>query len=383
MSKLLIVTTVPETLATILKSQPKYLSQFYKVEIATSRGETFEAVAQNEGVQVHAVSMERGISPLRDLLSLFNFIKMLQVVRPDIVHSYTPKAGLISMLGAWIARVPVRVHTFTGLIFPTSHGFRRFLLLTIDKFICACATHVVPEGNGVRTELIRHGVCARPSEVIGSGNIAGIDTAHYDPSLLECRDAAAALREEMGIGKDEFVFCYVGRLNRDKGLEELIEAFSSLQGAHLLIAGSLDLSAPVSERLMDAIASHPRVHHLGFVEDVRAVVLASAVLVLPSYREGFPNVLLQACALEVPAIATDIIGSNEIITARSNGWVVPARDSASLHKAMNEAMQLGHAELNDMGRVGRSLVIKKFERRNHWERMRRFYDGLLIKRVHE
>lgn len=383
MSKLLIVTTVPETLATILKSQPKYLSQFHNVEIATSQDETFKVVAKNEGVRVHAVPMERGISPWRDLLSLFYFIRMLQVVRPDIVHSYTPKAGLISMLGAWITRVPVRVHTFTGLIFPTSRGFRRFLLLTIDKLVCACATHVVPEGNGVRTELIRHRVCAQPREVIGSGNIAGVDTAYYDPSLLECREAAAALREKLGIEKSEFVFCYVGRLNKDKGIEELIEAFSSLQGARLLIAGSLDASAPVSQHVMDAIASHPRVHHLGFVEDVRAVVLASSILVLPSYREGFPNVLLQACALEVPAITTDIVGSNEIITAGSNGWVVPARDTTSLREAMNEAMRLGRNQLSAMGRSGRNLVLEKFERRSHWERMRQFYDGLSKKRVHE
>ncbi|WP_354686947.1 glycosyltransferase family 4 protein [Cupriavidus necator] len=382
MPKIVIVSTVPETISVILRDQPRFLRQHFDVEVVSSPGEACRVIAQNEGVHVHTVRMERGISVLRDVLSVLAMIRVLRRARPTLVHSYTPKAGLVTMLAAWVCRVPVRTHTFTGLIFPSSRGLRRQLLIWVDRLICACATHVVPEGNGVRNDLVSWRITGKPLQVIGNGNIAGIDLDHFSPDAAGQHEAAAQLRARLGIGAEAFVFCYIGRLNRDKGLPELLAAFAQMpQHCHLLLVGDLDLTAPADGATLAALRAHPRVHETGFVDDVRPALRASDVLVLPSYREGFPNVVLQAGAMALPVVATDINGSNEIIEPGINGWLVPVRDAAALAQAMLQAEQATPAEREALGRRARQRICERFERREHWERLLAFYRGLLGPRV--
>lgn len=376
--RILIATTVPETLATILKNQFRYLAGHFQVVLATSPGNTFIQVEKNEGVVVHPVPMSRGISVLRDLVSLFRMARVLGRVKPRLVHSYTPKAGLVVMLAAWLCRVPVRVHTFTGLIFPTSHGFRRKLLIWVDRLICACATHVVPEGRGVKTDLETFRITRKPLHVIGYGNIAGVDTDYFSAAAPGIGEAALALRRGLLIRPEHFLFCFVGRLNRDKGLSELTQAFGLMPStAHLLLVGGLDQTAPIDAATLLAIESHPRIHQLGFLDDIRAALQAADVLVLPSYREGFPNALLQAGSMGLPVIATDINGCNEVIESGRNGWLVVPRDVGSLHAAMRQALDVPVSTRDEMGRQARAVVRQRFERQEHWERMLKFYQELL------
>ena len=377
-ARLLVVTTVPETFLTILRDQPRFLGKFLDLQLATSPVAEFDRIASGEGIPTNSVIMQRGIHPAHDFLSIFRMLAVLSKVRPDIVHSYTPKAGLVTMLAAFICRVPIRVHTFTGLIFPTQSGLKRKLLVWTDRLICACSTHVVPEGEGVKNDLVRFSITKKRLEKIGHGNIAGVDTTHYSRLASHVGGDAAQLRARTGLTDRDFVFVFVGRLNRDKGIKELISAFNSLDNEpHLLLVGAEDHTAPIDAATLEAIDRNPRIHKLGFQTDIRPALAASNVLVLPSYREGFPNAVLQAGAMELPVIATDISGSNEVIEPEFNGWIVPPRQIRPLGSAMSEAMKRPKFELESMGKRARSRIKERFEREDHWNRMLEFYTACL------
>ncbi|MFC5547918.1 glycosyltransferase family 4 protein [Massilia aerilata] len=371
-------TTVPETLATILARQPRYLADFFDVTLVTSPGQELKKVAAREEVTVMAVPMVRGISLIKDITSVISMCQSIRRVKPSIIHSYTPKAGLVCMLAGWICGVPIRIHTFTGLIFPTELGFRRRLLVWTDRILCACATHLVPEGEGVKRDLERYRITKKPLNVIGYGNIAGVDASFFAPTALGVAPSATCLRNRLGLKDDDFVFCFVGRLNKDKGLSELLAAFKTLpQTANLLLVGKIDVTSPLLQRDIEIIRSHPRIFELGFVDDVRPALAVSNVLVLPSYREGFPNVLLQAGAMELPAIATDINGCNEIIEKNFNGWLVPAREVKPLADVMLYALEASRTLLREMGKRARIRVTERFCQKDHWKRMVLFYRNVL------
>lgn len=375
--RLLIATTVPETLAIILRDQPRYLAQHFDLALVTSPGDEFDRLLA-EGVPVHQVPMQRGISPLNDFWSVCRMVWLMLRLRPQLVHSYTPKAGLVCMLAGWVCRVPVRVHTFTGLIWPTAQGWQQRLLKAVDRLLCACATHIVPEGAGVQLDLQAGRITQKPLQVIGYGNIAGVDVAHFSPQAPELDASATGLREAFGIQDTDFVFVFVGRLNRDKGLDELLAAFIQLpEHSRLLVVGGLDQAAPIGAGSLHILESNPRIHWLGFQEDVRPALQTANVLVLPSYREGFPNVLLQAGAMELPVVATDIGGCNEAITHGLNGWLVPVKDVQALASAMNLALSLSPKQLDEMGQAARARIVERFERGEHWQRMLAFYRSLV------
>jgi len=368
--KLLIVTTVPETLSTILRGQPRFLNENFNVFLATSSGASLKDVRSFEGVPVYVVPMTRGIHLFRDIYSLIIMIMLLVRLRPHAVHSYTPKAGLIAMLASWLCFVPVRIHTFTGLIFPTQTGLKRKVLIFIDSLICLCASKIIPEGQGVKEDLLNTSITKKPLKVVGHGNIAGVDTSYFSRVANGVQSDAALLRSSLSLPRDAFVFCFVGRLNRDKGISELAEAFSKMPSrSHLLLVGENDETAPVSPEIMEALTRNSHVHFLGFLADIRPALYLSDALVLPSYREGFPNVLLQAGSMQLAVIATDISGCNEFVTPSENGWLVCPRDAVALQRAMYEALLASRENLKEMGDSSRSLVQSRFEQHDHWLRM--------------
>ncbi|QGZ30561.1 glycosyltransferase family 4 protein [Stutzerimonas stutzeri] len=372
--KLLIVTTVPETFLTILDGQSGFLNKHFSVSLATSPTQGFEQLKSCEGVPVYPLLMKRGISPFRDVHSLLLMILLIRRLRPDVVHSYTPKAGLISMLAARLCSVPTRVHTFTGLIFPTRVGISQRILISIDRLICSCATKIVPESNGVKKDLVKFAVTNKELNVIGNGNIAGVDVGYFNRGAVGVSSAANVMRNALNISSSDFVFCYVGRLNKDKGVAELVKAFASQpDNARLIIVGGLDESAPVSSETLRIIEADKRIHMLGFQVDVRPILYLADILVLPSYREGFPNVILQAGAMELPVIASDISGCNEVIESFKNGWLIPPKDIVALAEAMQVAINTPRNIREHMGAFARNIIENKFERRAHWNRMLGFY----------
>lgn len=376
--KLLIVTTVPITLKVILSGQPSFLSSAFDVSIVSSPDEELLYVSSQESVSSFQVPMERGISPLRDLVSVFKMVKLFQTHKPHMVHSYTPKAGLVSMLAGFIARVPIRIHTFTGLIFPTSTGIKKLILIWMDRLICACATNVVPEGNGVKKDLLDHGITNKPLAVIGNGNIAGVDLTRFDKSFVIKDKLHIPLKLKLNMPSNAFVFCFVGRFTLDKGFIELIDAFKLLpDNAHLLLVGENDVRQPLPDEITALLNSHARIYNIGFQIDIRPALALSNVLVLPSYREGFPNTPLQAGAMSLPSIVTDINGCNEIIKPRYNGWIVPVKDSVALYEAMLSATNSD--DLLALGENARLNIKQNFERNQHWKNMLSFYQNLLNK----
>lgn len=376
--KLVIITTVPETLMSILKKQPRFLNQYYDVCLISSPEGIDKQLSAEEGVPVYSVVMQRGISPLKDVISIFKMYFLLRRLRPDAVHSYTPKAGLVSMIAGALSGVPIRIHTFTGLIFPTQHGFKQKLLLWADRLICLCATKVVPEGQGVKHDLSSFKVTSKPLEVIGYGNVAGVDFEYFDKKA--CVEVGVLLKHRLGIDNRSFVFCFVGRLNRDKGVTELIAAFKALpEAAHLIVVGGLDYSAPVDSHTVNALEQHSRIHWLGHQVDVRPALSACDTLVLPSYREGFPNVVLQSGAMGKCTIATDINGCNEIIEEGRNGWLVPPQQVGPLSAAMLKAMSVSEATLGEMGGYAHDRIVTRFDQKNHWQQMLKFYNKELYR----
>ena len=337
--KIIRTATIPLSLDLFCRGLFKELSDQYEIVVLSSPQPELEKIREREGVRTIAVPMRRKIAPMHDLVSLVRLIFAFLKERPDMVHSITPKAGLLSMLAAWLTRVPVRVHTFTGLIFPYETGWKRRLLMMTDRITAACATHVIPEGKGVKNDLLRFHITQKPLRVLGNGNLRGIDLNYY-ARTDDTEHKAAALRESLGIREDDFVFVFVGRLDRDKGLDDLVGAFRLLEQEynhlHLLLVGAEEQDGKTLQEKTRDYLSHSNHIHLsdGWQDDVRPWYAASDVLVLPSWREGFPNVVIEAGAMELASIVTNINGCREIVTNHKNGLVVPAKDVESLYFAM-------------------------------------------------
>lgn len=375
--RLVICTTVPDTLAYILAGQPRFLSAHFDVSLISSPAPLLTEYAAQEGVKAYAVPMARGISIWRDLKALWLMYCQLRQLKPDIVHSYTPKAGLICALAGFLCRTPVRIHTFTGLLFPTATGGRQWLLKTLDKLVCRLNTRIVPESRGVQKELRK--ISSHVGDLIGDGNIAGVDLQYFSAALADVQSAAAQLTAEYRLQRRTML--YLGRLNVDKGLLELTQALAALPAASrpdLLLVGGDDTEAPLPAALKAQLLALPGVHWLGFRQDVRPALLAADFLVLPSYREGFPNVILQAAALGKPSLCSDISGCNEFIRDSDNGWLVPPRDAAMLQRKIAQICALDDATIQAVGHNARLVVQHRFERQGHWQRLLKFYQELIF-----
>ena len=334
--KIIRTSTIPDSLNTFCRDLLRELQQGegYEVVAVSSPGTELDELADREGVRTVAVAMERRISPLKDLVSLWRLVRVFRREKPLMVHSITPKAGLLSMMAAWLTRVPVRLHTFTGLVFPTATGLTQKILILTDRLTCACATHIVPEGEGVKRDLAAYRITRKPLRVLGHGNIRGIDLQRFDPSLPDVQSRAAEIRKP-GV----FTFIVIGRLVGDKGINELVRAFRRLNAempaTRLLLIGGYETELdPLRPETSDEIDRNPAIEAVGRQSDVRPWLAASDCAVLASYREGFPNVVIEAGAMGLPQIVTDINGANEIIIEGRNGTIVPPRDSDALYQAM-------------------------------------------------
>ena len=367
------ISTIPLSLDVLLQGQLRMLSEHYEVVGVSSPGEELDKVAQREGIRTIAVPMERKISPFKDLVSLFRLIRLFHREKPWMVHSLTPKAGLLAMTAAWICRVPVRIHMFTGLVFPTTTGLKQKILMATDSITCACATNVLPEGKGVKKDLEHFRITSKPLQIIGNGNINGIDLEYFDrtPEVLEL---AEKYRKE-----EVVTFCFVGRIVRDKGMNELVAAFQRLHQAYpntrLVLVGPFEEKLdPVLPETRQVIEQHAAIEWMGWQNDIRPFLAASEVFVFPSYREGFPNVVLQAGAMGLPSIVTDINGSSEIITEGVNGSIIPSQDEEALYKAMEKLLDT--EVRRKLAQQARPQIANRYERKALWKELLKFYRSL-------
>ena len=375
--KVIRATTVPESLDTFCKGMLRELSEKYEVVGLSSPGEALDRVAKREGIRTIAIPMERHISLMKDSKALVLLIKVFLKEKPMMVHSMTPKAGLLCMIAGRLTGVSIRVHTFTGLVWPTSTGLKRKILKLTDKLTCACATHIIPEGEGVKNDLIAGKITNKFLKVLGYGNVKGVDMEKCSrrPEVMEITEK---LRKE-----DCFTFLYVGRVVRDKGINELCSAFERLHNDYprtrLVLVGPFeDALDPISEKSRKIISENEAIEAVGAKggDELLAYYAAADCFVMPSYREGFPNTVLEAGAMDLPSIVTDINGSREIIHDGENGMIVPPKDEESLYRTMI-VMLTSNADRNNMAKKARNMIAERFEQNFVRKCLYDFYDEIL------
>ena len=394
------------------------LMKKYEVVLLSSPGPEMDEAHEKYGVRTIEVPMERHISLKRDIVSLWRLIKVFRKERPDMVHSMTPKAGLLCMVAGWLTRVPVRVHTFTGLVFPTATGLQRRILMATDALTCFCATHVIPEGEGVKSDLLNNGITKKPLKVLGYGNVMGIDMKRFDPKRFNRNgngndnetlryenengngngndNETLRYENENGNGTETFDFLFVGRIVRDKGMNELMAAFDLLSKkypqARLVLVGPYENSLdPVSDETRRIIKDNPAIEAVGTKrgDDLLAYYAAADCFVFPSYREGFPNTVIEAGAMGLPCIVTDINGSREIIVngngnvngngsvvVKDNGLIIPSKDTEALYLAM-EMMMTDEDMRQRMASCARQMIADRFEQGFVRRCLYDFYDEII------
>lgn len=377
--KIIRISTAPESLLILLPGQLNYLSNYFEVIGIASPGPELEEVRAREKIKVIPVKMYRRISIIRDIHSIITMYRIFRKEKPFIVHSITPKAGFVSMIAGYLAGVPNRIHTFTGLIFPTRKGILRFILMNIDRLICFLATIVIPEGQGVRNDLLKHKITGKELNIIANGNVNGIDPEYFNCDYFTEEDNEN-LKRKLGIKLDMTVITFMGRIVREKGIEELVDAFiclyDEIQDLKLLIIGRTEEKLdPISEKSRMLIEKHSGIISVPFQSDVRPYLAISDLFVLPSYREGFPNTLLQAGAMGIPCVATNINGSNEIIIHNKNGILVSPRDFNELKTAIGKLV-VDVALREEMAAHSRRLIENRYDRRFVWEGILQLYTSL-------
>mgnify|MGYP004626035395 CR=1 FL=1 len=355
--KIIRAVTVSQSLGFCREVMIKMRAMGYDMVAVTSPGPELDDLRDNDGFHCVAVPMARHISLSRDLKSLFQMICVLREERPQVVHSMTPKAGMICMVAAWLTRVPVRIHTFTGLVWPTATGLKRKILMMTDWLTCACATHVIPEGQGVLNDLRNGGITKKPMKVLGYGNVRGVDMDRFSSTRFESTSDPSL-----------FTFVFVGRIVGDKGINELVEAFVKLHDKHkntrLVLVGNYEHNLdPVKDVTRKLIDNNDAINACGakYGDDLLQMYVDADCFVMPSYREGFPNTVLEAGAMGLPSIVTNINGSREIIENEKNGLIVPSKDSKALYNAM-ERMLLDDKARMIMKNNARQMIASRFEK---------------------
>lgn len=438
--KLIRLTTADISLEGLLEGQLRFLSQYYDVVGVASDTGVLNKVAEREGIRVVNVPMRREISPLQDLRSLRDLYRLFCRERPWCVHANTPKGSLLAMMAAWAARVPHRVYTVTGLRYQGVHGLMRGLLKAMERVTCCCATNVIPEGNGVLHSLKTDHITRKPLRVLHFGNINGKDTRHlsrrqtvadyiqapYDKVTDEdIDDLRRSWRQKLGFSDDDFVFVFIGRMTNDKGMRELAQAMKHLTerqiveeterqkeqigdeterrlgeverqkgqigvgkevmgSVRLLLVGQMEEGDAIPDDVRQFFLHDEVVKYVGPKHDVRPLLLVADALVFPSYREGFPNVPMEAGAMGLASIVTDVNGSNEIIKDGINGRIIPSPldKKGHLHDitlALTEAMQwfvLHPAEVRRMADNAPRMIHERYEQRDVWQALLEYYDSL-------
>ncbi len=369
--KLVRITTISMALEKLLTGQLRFMHENgFDVYMISSNTDKATQLSNREKSTFIPVNMTRVISPFSDLVSLYKLVRVFSKLKPDIVHSHTPKAGLLGMWAAKIAGVPVRLHTVAGLPLMETTGIKRKVLDIVERITLMGATKVFTVSINLKTYILKHKYC-KPEKlkVIGNGSTNGINSNHF---LLteELLEKASKVKKEYNILDNQFVFIFIGRVVQDKGIVELIEAFTMLKKDYpfirLMLVGPFEPDTdPIPKETIVAIQNDPSIIHAGYQDDVRPFLAASQVLAFPSYREGLPNVPMQAGCLNIPSIVTNINGCNEIIENGINGLLIEPKNVSELYNAMKQ-MITDEALYNNCKQNARSIIVNKYDQQHLW-----------------
>ena len=378
MKKILRITTVPISLNILLKGQLKYMQENgYEVITASAAGAEVAEICKREGVRHFPIDFTRTLSPFKDLKALWQLIRLIKKEKPDIVHTHTPKAGLLGMMAAKFTGVKLRMHTVAGMPLMEASGSTKKILRITEKVTYFCAHKVYPNSYKLQDYMKEEfPAYENKFKIIGEGSSNGIDTVYFSRKNIDDH-VIASLRTDHNIPIEPIVFVFVGRIVEDKGIHELVEAFLEIkEEAYLLLVGAFeDEREPVKAEIKQAISTHPRIIHVGFQKDIRPFLAASDIFVFPSYREGFPNVVLQAAAMELPCIVSDINGSNEIIAHNENGLIVPVKNTQKLKFAMEDLLA-DSEKRKALLLKSRASILEKYDQKKVWLAILEEYNSL-------
>jgi glycosyltransferase involved in cell wall biosynthesis len=384
MPKLIRVTTVPIALKYLLAGQMRYMSEhgFEVIMVSADSKERGEVINQ-EGCPHHVIPMTRKITPFADLRSLWKLYRYFKKEKPDIVHSHTPKAGLLSMIAAKWAGVKIRIHTVAGLRFMTSGGMTRRLLVFMEKLTARSATHVWPNSFSLQ-QIIREKklVSEKKMEVIGKGSSNGIDLSRFSPNSLDPAHLQQ-IKQQVHFDSGLVYLLSVGRIVKDKGISELLNAFTRLYEKNdrlrLILVGEFeDELDPIDEKERAILKTHSAVILTGWKEEVDYFMHISSILVHASYREGFPNVLLQAGAMGCPVICSRVEGNVDVVEHEKTGLLFEVRNADELYARLNYALE-NPGVMKQYSDELRAKIERDFDRRIVQENLRKRYLELLEK----
>lgn len=380
--KVIRVTTVPVSFTTLLKGQLKFMANYFEMIGISSSGTNnqLDKFSSDENVRTIPIEMTRKITPIQDFKALLKLYFLFRTEKPFLVHSHTPKAGTLSMIAAKFAGVPNRLHTIAGLPLVESKGIKRVILNFVEKITYGCATRILPNSFGLSEIIIDNKFTHKEKlSIIANGSSNGIDTSFFNPNLYSGEEKKH-LRENLKIKTNDFIYIFVGRLVTDKGINELICAFQKINTEYpetkLLLVGDYETDLdPLLPNTLNQITENTNIIQTGWVDDVRPYLSISNVLVFPSYREGFPNVVMQSGAMELPSIVTDINGCNEIIKDKVTGLIIPVKDQTATYDAMKAILDLTDKG-KSLGINSRKNIVSKYERSLIWEALLKEYNSL-------
>lgn len=383
MKKLCFIVGNPHAFHGFFNGQLKYLSSCFEVIGISNEGDWIKKTEDAEGIKIYKNKIERQISPIQDLISILSTTKLLKRISPDIIHANTPKVGLVSMLSGFLARIKTRIYMCHGLRYQSSSGMMRKILMQCEKLTCRMATHVVCVSKGVRNSLIKDGISKdKKLFVVNSGSVNGINSDLFEYKLAD--GTKREIAQKYNLPDNGFIFCFIGRIVRDKGINELVVAFikivSQFPNAHLLIVGDFEDKIDPVNNIKEYIANCKNIHLTGWQDDIRSFLSISDVLVLPSYREGLSTTLLEAGGLGKPSITTDVTGCKDVIIDGFNGKIIDDPKTVGFDhivKQLSDSMiyflEAPDSQVAMLGKQAKDYVLKNYERTELWEAYKKLY----------
>ncbi|MHC5075152.1 MAG: glycosyltransferase family 4 protein [Planctomycetota bacterium] len=379
-SKIAIITTVDRSLDGLFPEFfPFLIEKGYDVVGICADG-PFAKNVVDQGIRVIEIPMTREITPLRDLKCLYQMYRVFRREKFDIIHYSTPKAALLAAVAGHLVGCPARLYTLRGLVHTGLSGFRKKFAKYSEKISCRAAHRIIAISKSLKEEAVQEGILEKERiEVLGSGSSKGVNI-HKFQLTKNIKSNAAKIRDDLGIRDDDILIGYAGRFTPEKGLVELYQACMNIRKIdkriYLIWIGYQDHRRPLPEKFFISISNNPGVFLVPWTKSIVSYMAATDIFVLPSYRDGFGNVLIEAAALEKPVIGTDISGVRDALVDGVNGMLVTVKDVVSLEKALKELIDNPDRRIQ-MGKSGREWVVENFDRSVVWKRLIDVYEDML------